>query len=1321
MRNLMVYEMKKSIFLLLVLISCFFAIPAKSQQQIQAFIEKFGSTGIQQNFYKNSVQKSADGHVYVCGATLNSEGNYDMILSKFTSNNALVWSVTYNGSAGGDDYAADLVIDDFGDIIITGTKSINAMNYDAVTIKYNSSGVLQWISTYSGSAGSLDGGVSIAHDSFNNIYICGGTYGSSGNSDFLCAKYNSTGSQQWVNTWDGENLSDAAVRLSADGSAITVIGSSQQTTVKWKMATVRFNALSGAYMASQLSGGDANGFDKVADLAVDSNDNTYVVGSVKNQANGYDLKVIKLNPDLTINWQETYNGNQGLNDEGLSLELTASNDVVVCGYTESNNQGKDFVINKYDGILGNLLWSRIVDEDNGDDEATGFKLDSFGNAIICGSSFKDGNLDYCIKKLNSINGELIWSSRWNGDANEDDVPTNIALSEGDSSVYVGGQSKDENGRFKYVLVKWRQRDVHMPLLNGDFDLSGGYIQNRGQLRNVDGTSNTTVKFYCQKTVPSTYIDDQRISYQYSSISQDNTNSSSIFRLDMMFVKGDINAQAYALSERREYGNFYLGQMAQKAERTSVFNAVVRLGIYQNTDVIFTNTQSGYRHWIVARQGAPIEDITMEYSGQSGLSLASNGDLILETPFGDFTQAKAAVYQMNEVTGELTLLPWQPNYVIIDNQVSFDLTGSWVGSLVIQFEKEQFASNILPSNGNLDWSTFTGGSGYDQNLDVTSDDMENVWVTGEEANEVFSNAPGGYIENGIFAGQGDVMVAKFDSDCILKYFTIYGGSGNDRGWSITHNESKGVFLVGYTDSEDIINAAESGSMNDATLNGISDGLFLELNEFGGILMDSYIGGDGMDFCSGVAYQWNFQNDTRDIWITGNGNNPENFPTQSYGLYNQPHAGGHDGFIMRLVGNDHTLQWCTWFGSEADDFIGDVGIVTSDPVFIGITKTTGYSSNECDVPQDGLFPNCHYPDLGWQYPWFDISNTNLGNYFMGRFNDQTLGLHWSTFLGASTEFLISENKPCIAVRSEGFTEESVGHIYITGSVPELGASDFPIENSGDGYYNQSQFGGGNQDMFISYFRVVGNSSALKWSTFYGGDKDENGFGLAIDSQKRLFATGWVNSANMQEEANWCTVPQDNTFPLCNDSGLNYMETDEIGDVSPRSIVVAFDKDSKLLWSSEFGMGPHNVGRALSVGNNKLFMAGHSEESWTLWDFNPNSNGDYYQPQLSLYRDGTMARFDIPTMLGVGINESVPQQKELLVYPNPGNDHVSIILKEKWDSQNKLLIYNSTGQDVQVVAISNGAENTQIDVSHLCNGIYYIVLQTNQSTQSCVFIKE
>lgn len=1313
--------MKQQLKLLFFVIFFLFFTKIYSQQSVQAFLESYGTTGVQELFCKNSVQRSSDGYIYICGATLNADGNYDVILTKMTANNESIWSVTYAGMAGGDDFASDLVIDNSGDIIVTGTEYISSTNYNAVTIKYNSSGIQQWITTYNGPSNSLDGGVSIGHDANNNIFVCGGSYGANTSSDFLCIKYNSSGLQQWVNTWNSVNLGDVAVRLSVDGTAVTLIGSSQQTALKWQMATVRFNVNTGAYAASQLSGGDDNGMDKLADLAVDWSDNIYIIGSVRNQTNGYDLKVMKLNSSLVVIWQNTFNGVDDLDDEGLSLELTASNDVIVCGYTSTISQRKNFITRKYTGTLGTLIWSKTYDADNGDDEATGLKLDLNGNAIICGPSYKDGNLDYCIQKLSANDGTLIWTSRWNGEANGDDVPMNIAFSENDADIYVGGQSIDYSGRYRYVVVRWSQKNVLMPVPWDGFNSGGGYIQNRGQLRNTDGTSNSSVMFYCQKTIPSTYIDEGKISYQYSSVAQDSSNMGTLVRIDMEFTKGLDNSTLYPMSERKEYANFYLGQMPHKAERTNLFDVIVKLNVYDNIDVVFSNNRSGHCHWIVARSGSTPSEIAMEYSGQTGLSISSNGDLIIQTAIGNQIQPKTKAYVMNDITGELTLLSWQPEYLITDNQISFLYTGTWTGTLVLECTNIQNNWDILDTNGNLDWSTFTGGTGFDQNLDLTSDENETVWVTGEEANEIFSGVQGPININGNFVSQGDLFVAKFDANCALNYFTVYGGNGYDRGWSIVHNESDGVFVVGYTDSDDITNAAESGSLDDATLNGISDGLFLALNQFGEIIIDSYIGGDGIDFCSGVAYQWNNFQDTRDIWITGNGNSPENFPSQPFGLYNQPHAGGHDGFIMRLVGNEHTLQWCTWFGSAADDFIGDVAIVTSDPVFIGVTKTGGYSSTECNVPQDGLFPNCDNAGLTWQHDWFDISNSILGNYFLGRFNDQTLGLHWSTFLGASSDYFISENKPGIATSSDGFTEESVGHIFVTGSVPEQGASTFPTYDTGTDFYNQGLFGGGNQDMFISRFRVVGNSGQLTWSTFIGGSQDENGFGLAIDSKKRIFATGWLNSTDMQADSNWCSVPSDNTFPLCNASGLNYMETDEIGGTSQRTLVMGFDKDTKLLWSSEFGNGPNNVGRALSTGNDKLFLAGHSEQSWTTWEFDQSSNTDHFQPQLSQYRDGTMARFVIPTMLGVDVKESLPGNHVFCVYPNPTNNIISVVFPEKWNTHNELLIYNSMGQKVQEIAISNGAENTQMDVSHLCAGIYYIVLQTNPSTQSCTFIKE
>ncbi len=1273
-------------------------------------------------FYKTSVLRGTDGFNYVCGATLNSSGNYDMLLTKMTGHNVVVWTQQYAGASGGDDFAADLVQDGAGNIIITGAEYISATNYNAVTIKYNNAGVQQWLKSYNGAANSFDGGISVVRDASNNIYMCGGSYGTTTFSDFLCVKYSSSGVQQWATTWNGVGMQDISARLAVSATRVSVIGASQQSANDWKMATTFFNVNTGAFLGVKLTGGDDEGIDKVADLAIDASDNTYVVGAVRNINKAFDIKVIKLSPTYTVLWQQTFNGAANLDDEGLSLELTSTNDVVVCGFTTTADEGKNFITRKYSGSSGALVWSKTFDGQDGEDKATDLKLDLSGNAIICGSSYKDGNLDYVVQKLKNTTGDIIWTGRWNGDSNMNDLPMNLAIDENDNTIYVAGQSEVMVNKYKYYVTRWSQKDIYMPKPNDGFSSSGGYIQNRGQLRNQDGTGNNSVKFYCQKNSPSTYIDDSKISYQFSAITESTLDIDYLYRVDMVFKKGVGSAKVYPINERSEYANFYLGHMSGKAERTSTYNALVKLGAYANTDIIFTNNRSGYRHYFVARAGAPVGDFTMEYTGQTALSLDGSGGLVIENTIANHTQPKALVYEMNNTTGVLTLLAWQPDYNIAGNNVSFINMGSWSGTLVIEVQNTQQTVSASAVIGNLDWSSFTGGTGFDQSLDNTSDENENMWVTGEEADEVFADAATGEFQfNGEFLLQGDAFVAKFDVDCKLEYFTAYGGSGFDRGWSITHNEIGEVFALGYTDSDDLPNAEDSGSLNDSEIGGIADGIFLKLNVNGGIQIDSHIGGDGVDFCSGVAYQFNPFTNQRDLWITGNGNEPDNFPTQAFGVYNQPHAGGHDGFIMRLITQDHIVQWCSWFGSEEDDFIGDVAIVTSDPVFIGVTRSSGYSAVSCNVPNDGQFPNCDNGGASWQHDWWNTGGTNLSNYFMGRFNDQNLSLRWSTFMGAAPEYITSANKTGIATSSGGFTEESQGYIFVTGSVPGLGADEFPLVDTRPNNYNQSEFGGGNQDMFLSRFRVVGNTSNLTWSTFIGGENDENGFGLAIDGSERMYVTGWTTSANMQAETDWCTVPDDNTFPLCNDNGSNYMESDEIGGNSQRTIIMAFNNSTKLLWSTEFGEGASNHGRAVSVGTDKLFLVGHSEDSWTDLEFDEVSDEDYFQPLISQYRDGTIARFDIPTIVGIEEFANAKTGNSILVYPNPASNTVAVLFGQKTDGESTIVIYNAVGQEVKSIPLKNGLDKIQLDISPLSSGVYQFVYQTNEGSNSCSFVKE
>ena len=278
------------------------------------------------------------------------------------------------------------------------------------------------------------------------------------------------------------------------GTQVSVIGAAQQSTIDWKMASTFFNVNTGAFMGAKLTGGDDEGIDKVADLAIDANDNTYIVGSVRNINHEYDLKVIKLSSSYTTLWQQTYNGAANLNDEGLSLELTASNDVIVCGSTENATEGKNFLTLRYSGTTGGLMWTKIYDAQGGEDIATDLKLDASDNPIICGSSYKDGNIDYVVQKMKNTSGAIYWTGRWNSDFNLNDKPMNLVIDEDNNTVYVAGQSEVVENGYKYVVTKWSQKDVFMPKPVDGFSSSGGYIQNREQLRNIDGSANTSIKF-----------------------------------------------------------------------------------------------------------------------------------------------------------------------------------------------------------------------------------------------------------------------------------------------------------------------------------------------------------------------------------------------------------------------------------------------------------------------------------------------------------------------------------------------------------------------------------------------------------------------------------------------------------------------------------------------------------------------------------------------------------------------------------------------------------------------------------------------------------
>lgn len=178
-----------------------------------------------------SIKTDASGNIYVAGTftgTVNfggisksSAGQKDIFLAKYTKAGTLVWIQTAGGAE--DDIATGLDIDADGNIYVTGSFSatasfdnnslISAGEGDMYVAKYNNSGTLQWIRA--GGGIKYDGGYDVAVDNQGNVYVTGVFTGNSyfsgipqsgiGVIDAFICKYDSTGALLWIQTAGGTN------------------------------------------------------------------------------------------------------------------------------------------------------------------------------------------------------------------------------------------------------------------------------------------------------------------------------------------------------------------------------------------------------------------------------------------------------------------------------------------------------------------------------------------------------------------------------------------------------------------------------------------------------------------------------------------------------------------------------------------------------------------------------------------------------------------------------------------------------------------------------------------------------------------------------------------------------------------------------------------------------------------------------------------------------------------------------------------------------------------------------------------------------------
>ena len=393
------------------------------------------------------------GNVYVTGGSMSTDINMDWTIIKYNPSGTHLWIVRYDGPSHDTDWANTIAVDDEGNSYVAGKIKSGYDEY-FTTMKINTSGVIVWVDIYSVAYGSAN---DLALDSYGNIYVTGVSYAS--NANYLTIKYNPTGSRLWVKSYNGpsdpygNNYDCANAILVNSVGDVFVTGLSRGVESYMDYVTIKYST-TGVQQWIARYNGPGNGGDEPSSLAVDNEGNVFVTGGC---SGGYpiagDCVTIKYNSTGNENWISTYNLLGKSLDEATAMIKDDNDNIYITGKSVGFDSFTDYCTIKYD-LNGNLLWTvRYNGPGNYHDEPCAIAIDLTGNIYVTGRSFGAGtNFDYTTIKY-SPSGVEQWVVRYNGSGNDVDEATNIVI-DNSGNIYVTGKSKGSDTDFDYTTIKY---------------------------------------------------------------------------------------------------------------------------------------------------------------------------------------------------------------------------------------------------------------------------------------------------------------------------------------------------------------------------------------------------------------------------------------------------------------------------------------------------------------------------------------------------------------------------------------------------------------------------------------------------------------------------------------------------------------------------------------------------------------------------------------------------------------------------------------------------------------------------------------------------
>ncbi len=207
------------------------------------------------------------------------------------------------------------------------------------------------------------------------------------------------------------------------------------------------------------------------------------------------------------------------------------------------------------------------------------------------------------------------------------------------------------------------------------------------------------------------------------------------------------------------------------------------------------------------------------------------------------------------------------------------------------------TNLNAAGSALFYSTYLGGSKFEESHGIAVDSAGSAYVTGGTGSSDFPTTPGAFQTT--FGGLTDAFVTKLNAaGSALAYSTYLGGSNYDRCHGIAVDSAGSAYVTGGTSSSDF--PTTPNAFQTTFGGGSSDAFVTKLNAAGSALAYStYLGGNNYDESFGVALD-----SAGSAYLTGTTAtcmqcpNPGNFPITP-GAFQTASNGNYEVFVAKFT--------------------------------------------------------------------------------------------------------------------------------------------------------------------------------------------------------------------------------------------------------------------------------------------------------------------------------------------------------------------------------------------------------------------------------------